>query len=161
MHGDGERSEPRRGPKASGKTARANPDGRSILLPGLWAARAFSGLSQRDLAGISGTSHNTVFALETLSRGAYPRTVRKLCRALEVEPQDLIRENPSKKTKGSTMSKTVGGMKDGTFVLRVTYNTKDKEDMDELKKVMRDPDTVAEMVASYEDRVEVDIRPGW
>ncbi len=47
-------------------------------------------LSQRELAERSGVAHTTIHALETGKRGsAWPRTVRKLAEALDVEPHEL------------------------------------------------------------------------
>ncbi len=48
------------------------------------------GLTQRDLAGIVGMGQSGIQELETLARGAYPRTILKLCRALEVDPAVLM-----------------------------------------------------------------------
>ena len=63
---------------------------RSTLLPGLAALRRRRGLTQRQLGEISGVAHTTVQRLESLSRGAYPQTLRKLAIALRVEPEDLL-----------------------------------------------------------------------
>ena len=63
---------------------------RSILLPGLAAHRRRRGLTQRQLGEISGVAHTTVQQLESLKRGAYPQSVRKLAIALRVEPKDLL-----------------------------------------------------------------------
>ena len=65
---------------------------RGVLLPGLRAARTAAALSQRDLAERLETSQGTVHSLECLSRGAYPKTIRKLCAALDVVPADLLCE---------------------------------------------------------------------
>jgi hypothetical protein len=35
-------------------------------------------------------AHTTVQRVESLSRGAYPQTLRKLATALRVEPKDLL-----------------------------------------------------------------------
>ena len=63
---------------------------RSIPLPGLAAHRRKRSLTQRQLGELAGVAHTTVQRLETLSRGAYPQTLRKLAFALRVEPRDLI-----------------------------------------------------------------------
>jgi transcriptional regulator with XRE-family HTH domain len=63
---------------------------RSTLLPGLAAHRRRRGLTQRQLGDLSGVAHTTVQRLESLSRGAYPQTLRKLAIALSVEPKDLL-----------------------------------------------------------------------
>ena len=63
---------------------------RSTPLPGLAALRRRRGLTQRQLGEISGVAHTTVQKLESLSRGAYPQTLRKLAMALGVEPKDLL-----------------------------------------------------------------------
>jgi transcriptional regulator with XRE-family HTH domain len=64
--------------------------GRSTPLPGLAAHRRQRGLTQRELGELAGVAHTTVQQLESLSRGAYPQTVRKLATALGVEPPDLV-----------------------------------------------------------------------
>jgi transcriptional regulator with XRE-family HTH domain len=66
---------------------------RSILLPGLAEHRRRGGLTQRQLGKLAGVAHTTVQRLESLRRGAYPQTLRKLAIALGVEPIDLIRGN--------------------------------------------------------------------
>jgi len=63
---------------------------RSTPLPGLTAHRHRRGLTQRQLGELSGLAHTTVQQLESLSRGAYPQTMRKLTTALKVEPKDLL-----------------------------------------------------------------------
>jgi transcriptional regulator with XRE-family HTH domain len=62
---------------------------RSILLPGL-AAHRRRGLTQRQLGELARVAHTSVQRLESLSRGAYPQTLRKLATALRVEPKDLL-----------------------------------------------------------------------
>ena len=64
---------------------------RGIPLPGLRPARQRLGLTQRQLASQAGTGQHTVCKLETLQRGAYPRTLQKLAMALGVTPADLVR----------------------------------------------------------------------
>ena len=66
---------------------------RSIPLPSLAAHRRRRGLTQRQLGELAGVAHTTVQHLESLSRGAYPQTLRKLAIALGVEPIDLVRGN--------------------------------------------------------------------
>lgn len=63
---------------------------RSTPLPGLTMHRRRRGLTQRQLGKLAGVAHTTVQQLESLSRGAYPQTVRKLASALGVEPADLV-----------------------------------------------------------------------
>ncbi len=63
---------------------------RSTPLPGLCAHRRRRGLTQRQLGELSGVAHTTVQQLESLRRGAYPQTLRKLAIALSVEPKDLL-----------------------------------------------------------------------
>ena len=67
---------------------------RSIPLPALAAHRRRRGLTQRQLGELAGVAHTTVQKLESLNRGAYPRTVRKLALALGVEPVDLVGSEP-------------------------------------------------------------------
>lgn len=65
-------------------------EGRSTPLPGLATQRRQRGLTQRQLGELAGVAHTTVQQLESLRRGAYPQTVRKLASALGVEPADLV-----------------------------------------------------------------------
>jgi DNA-binding XRE family transcriptional regulator len=68
---------------------RHNED-RSTPLPALATHRRQQGLTQRQLGTLAGVAHTTVQQLESLRRGAYPQTVRKLAIALGVEPMDLV-----------------------------------------------------------------------
>jgi transcriptional regulator with XRE-family HTH domain len=63
---------------------------RSIPLPALAVQRRRRGLTQRQLGELAGVAHTTVQKLESLSRGAYPQTLRKLAMSLGVEPKDLL-----------------------------------------------------------------------
>lgn len=63
---------------------------RSIPLPNLAQHRRRRGLTQRQLGELAGVAHTTVQRLESLDRGAYPQTLRKLALALAVEPGDLV-----------------------------------------------------------------------
>jgi transcriptional regulator with XRE-family HTH domain len=56
---------------------------RSTPLPGLAAHRRRRGLTQRQLGELAGVAHTTIQKLETLQRGAYPKTLRKVATALE------------------------------------------------------------------------------
>jgi transcriptional regulator with XRE-family HTH domain len=69
--------------------------GRSIPLPGLRAARQKAGLTQGELAELAGVARGSVHRLETLKRGGYPRTLRKLATALGVAPAQLVRDHRS------------------------------------------------------------------
>ena len=63
---------------------------RSIPLPGLAEHRRRRGLTQRQLGELAGVAHTTVQQLESLRRGAYPQTLRKLATALGVAPEELL-----------------------------------------------------------------------
>jgi transcriptional regulator with XRE-family HTH domain len=63
---------------------------RSTPLPALAAHRRRRGLTQRQLGELAGVAHTTVQQLETLQRGAYPKTLRKVATALGVAPEELI-----------------------------------------------------------------------
>ena len=65
---------------------------RGVLLPGLRAARQRSALTQRELSELAGVGKGTVLELEVGRRGAYPRTVRRLAKALETEISNLVKE---------------------------------------------------------------------
>jgi transcriptional regulator with XRE-family HTH domain len=62
----------------------------STPLPALGTHRRRRGLTQRQLGELAGVAHTTVQQLESLRRGAYPQTLRKLALALRVEPKDLL-----------------------------------------------------------------------
>jgi transcriptional regulator with XRE-family HTH domain len=63
---------------------------RSIPLLGLAAHRRKRGLTQRQLGELAGVAHTSVQRLESLKRGAYPQTLRKLGTALGVAPEELL-----------------------------------------------------------------------
>jgi transcriptional regulator with XRE-family HTH domain len=48
-------------------------------------------LTLRELERRSGVAYNTIWHLENGKRGAQPRTLRKLARALDVEPEELVK----------------------------------------------------------------------
>jgi transcriptional regulator with XRE-family HTH domain len=48
-------------------------------------------LTLRELEQRSGVAYNTIWHLENGKRGAQPRTLRKLARALDVEPEELVK----------------------------------------------------------------------
>ena len=48
-------------------------------------------LTLHELEEVSGVSYNTIWRLENGKTGAQPRTIRKLARALGVEPGELVR----------------------------------------------------------------------
>jgi transcriptional regulator with XRE-family HTH domain len=63
---------------------------RSIPLPGLAAHRRRRGLTQRQLGELASVAHTTVQRLESLKRGAYPRTMQKLATTLGIAPEELL-----------------------------------------------------------------------
>jgi DNA-binding Xre family transcriptional regulator len=69
----------------------------SVRLGGLKEHRERAGISQRELARMIGTNLTTIRQLEKRrSRGAYMKTVRKLCDVLNVQPADLVGFDPVK-----------------------------------------------------------------
>ena len=54
--------------------------------------REHKALSLRELAERSGVALATIHRVEQGKTGAWPRTVRKLAEALEVEPHELLKE---------------------------------------------------------------------
>ncbi len=52
-------------------------------------------LSQRELSRMTGVAFDTISRLETGKQRAQPRTIRKLARALGVEPEDLVKTDSS------------------------------------------------------------------
>jgi transcriptional regulator with XRE-family HTH domain len=65
---------------------------RSVLLPGLRQVRQRSGLTQRELSELAGVGKGTIWELETERRGSYPRTLRRLAKALQTEISNLVKE---------------------------------------------------------------------
>jgi transcriptional regulator with XRE-family HTH domain len=60
-----------------------------IYLYQLKEHRERRGLTQEELATLSGVSRPTIAALELGYRRAYPRTTEKLAKALKVKPEKL------------------------------------------------------------------------
>ena len=50
-------------------------------------------LTIRELANEAGVSKTTISNIENGQSEAYPSTIRKLARALEVQPSDLVRQD--------------------------------------------------------------------
>jgi transcriptional regulator with XRE-family HTH domain len=63
---------------------------RSTPLLSLATHRRRRGLTQRQLGELAGVAHTTVQQLESLRRGAYPQTLRKLASALGLVPEELL-----------------------------------------------------------------------
>jgi transcriptional regulator with XRE-family HTH domain len=58
-----------------------------------WSCYASSeerGLTQRQLGELAGVAHTNVQRLESLKRGAYPQTLRKLATGLGIAPEELL-----------------------------------------------------------------------
>ena len=47
-------------------------------------------LSMRELEEASGVSYNTIWRLETDKTEAHPRTIRRIAKALNVDPTELV-----------------------------------------------------------------------
>lgn len=56
--------------------------------------RELRALSQRELAAEAGLNTATINRIETGRHKARPSTIRKLARALKVEPAELLSEQP-------------------------------------------------------------------
>jgi len=52
-------------------------------------------LSLRELANEAGVGHNTIYRIEHGQGNVLPRTVRRLAKALGVEPRELIKKSGS------------------------------------------------------------------
>jgi DNA-binding XRE family transcriptional regulator len=78
--------------KVKNKVVDPGHGGRSVPLPGLRAARQRSALTQRELGTLARVAKGTIFELEVGRRGAYPRTIRRLAKALETEISNLVKE---------------------------------------------------------------------
>ena len=57
----------------------------------LKALRTEHVMTLRELADEAGVSKDTIWRLENGHSGAYPSTIRKLARALSVQPRDLVK----------------------------------------------------------------------
>ena len=78
--------------KATSNEKTTSGHNRSVLLPGLRQARQRSGLTQRELSELAGVGKVTIWELETERRGSYPRTLRRLAKALQTEISNLVKE---------------------------------------------------------------------
>jgi transcriptional regulator with XRE-family HTH domain len=78
--------------KATPNEKATSSHNRSVLLPGLRQARQRSGLTQRELSELAGVGKGTIWELETERRGSYPRTLRRLAKALQTEISNLVKE---------------------------------------------------------------------
>ena len=78
--------------KATPNEKTTSAHNRSVLLPGLRQARQRSGLTQRELSELAGVGKGTIWELETERRGSYPRTLRRLAKALQTEISNLVKE---------------------------------------------------------------------
>ncbi len=67
-----------------GMKIKTNSSSRSYQLPGLRRERKARGLSQEELAKLSGVSRPTIARIELGTTGAYISTVKKLSRGLKV-----------------------------------------------------------------------------
>ncbi len=74
-------------------------------------ARKRKALSQRDLSKISGVAQATIAQLERGERKARPTTLRKLSRALEVEPAVLLADPEETSQEGHTSYTSVANAK--------------------------------------------------
>ncbi len=70
---------------------------RSVHLAGLRAQRQRRAITQRELAELAGVTQGTLWILEAGHRGAYPRTVKRLCQALGVTPEELTSEDSAER----------------------------------------------------------------
>jgi len=77
--------------KTTSKEQTMGSTGRSVPLPGLRAARQRCGLTQDELSELAGVGKGTIWELETERRGSYPRTLRRLAKALETKVADLMK----------------------------------------------------------------------
>jgi transcriptional regulator with XRE-family HTH domain len=50
-------------------------------------------LSLRELANEAGVGHNTIYRIEHGQENALPRTVRRLAKALGVQPRELMKRS--------------------------------------------------------------------
>jgi DNA-binding Xre family transcriptional regulator len=84
-----EKTERSRRVAAIKETAKSTNGGRSYLL---------KGLDQRQLAQAMGSTQATVGQLERGDRGAYLRTIVRLCEVLGVAPEDLLSDGDTERT---------------------------------------------------------------
>lgn len=96
-------AEHRRQVAAIKRELKLTPGNHGYLLPGLLACRLAAALTQRQLADLIGSDQSTVRKLEREDRGAYMRTIRRLCEALGVAPGDLLCKDAAEH--GTTMPK--------------------------------------------------------
>jgi DNA-binding XRE family transcriptional regulator len=63
---------------------------KGIPLPRLKDRRRRAALTQVELANLAGVSPSSIQALESGERAAHPRTVRRIAKAIAIEPQELM-----------------------------------------------------------------------
>ena len=70
-----------------------------VSLPHLNDIRQRRALSQRELSKLAGVSRMTIVRLEAGGEDPFPTTIRKLAKALDVDPAELMGpdEQPSKR----------------------------------------------------------------
>lgn len=57
------------------------------------ALRRAKGLSMKALSGLSGVAQSTIYRIENLLSNPHPSTIRRLAEALDVKPEELMREH--------------------------------------------------------------------
>jgi DNA-binding XRE family transcriptional regulator len=79
-----------RGSKQGGRRTVIETMAPAAGLPGLRAAREAKLLTQQELADTSGVDRSTISQLESGTRSAHLRTIRRLAEVLNVPPQKLL-----------------------------------------------------------------------
>lgn len=75
-----------------GRQMSKNATAHGVMLPGLRLARTYRDLTVRELAEKAGLVTKTIITLENGRGGAFPSTLEKLARALNVTPYTLYRD---------------------------------------------------------------------
>ena len=72
-----------------------------VSLPRLRAIRERRALSQRELSALAGVSRMTIVRLEAGGEDPFPTTVRKLAKALAVDPAELMQPEEDRASKAA------------------------------------------------------------
>jgi DNA-binding XRE family transcriptional regulator len=72
------------------KSVERDQTARGARVPGLWACRMATGITQAELAERAGTGRTTIRGLERGNRRAHATTLRRISEALGVTPADLL-----------------------------------------------------------------------
>ena len=141
--------------------------GGRVQIPKLREVRELRGLTQKDLADVSGVSLRSVAGYEGGAR-VRPNTARKLANALDVEVADLVGvdSHPKARALSPHDADPATALPDDEVLFEATYSPEDSEEvMAEAEEVWREaarlplPEGMHIALLISDDKVEVRIVP--